>query len=163
MSLGELTNAWSRKDLLENEGAPEDECTDLAAARRLFRGTEAAQIERVAVRAAEDGRQPGAAPPKPRAEARLQRKIAEESLGIGTEAKELPCRKIRGTPGAPVELCMAAELGAVKRRGGTVAEDHGSPARLVTGRGRRHSTGLLGHSAQHGPSKGGCRGHQKVC
>ena len=64
VSLGEPTIAWNREDLVENEAAPEQECLDPAAARRLFPATQATQPERAAVRAAEGGRQPRAAPPK---------------------------------------------------------------------------------------------------
>ena len=66
---------------------------------------------RVVARAPDGGRQPGAAPPKPHAQARLQHTIAEESLDRGGEAREWARRKIGDTAGAPTELCTAAELG----------------------------------------------------
>ena len=86
MSLGEPMIAWSRESLFEEEAAPEEERLDPDAARRLFPAAQASQAGRVAARAPDSGRQPGAAPPKPHAQVRLQRKIAEESLEAGAEA-----------------------------------------------------------------------------
>ena len=50
-------------------------------------------------------------PPKPRTQVRVQRKVAEESLEVGTEARERARQKIRDTAGAPADLLMAARLG----------------------------------------------------
>ena len=107
--LGEPT--WSRESLVEEEAAPEEESLDPAAARRLFPATQVSQAGRAAARALDSGRQPGAAPPKPRAQARLRCKIAEESLEASAGARERARRKIRETAGAPAELRMATELG----------------------------------------------------
>ena len=95
VSLGEPTTAWSRESLIEEEGAPEEKRLDPDAARRLFPATLGCLARRVAARAPGGGRQPGAAPPKRRAQARLQRKIAEESprgqcRGPGTSSLEDP-------------------------------------------------------------------------
>ena len=95
MSLGEPTIAWSRESPVEEEAAPEEERLDPEAARRLFPATQASQAGRVAAQAPDGGRQPRAAPPKPRAQARLQRKIAEESLGASAGARERARQKIR--------------------------------------------------------------------
>ena len=111
VSLGEPMIAWSRENLVEEEAAPEEERLDPDAARRLFAPTQASQQGRVAARAPDGGRQPGAAPPKPRAHVRLQRKIAEGGLEAGAEARERARRKVRDMVGAPAELRMAAELG----------------------------------------------------
>ena len=111
VSLGEPTIAWSRESLVEEEAAPEEERLDPDAARRFFTAALASQAGRVVARAPDGGRQPGAAPPKPRAQVRLQRRIAEESLEVGAEARERARRKIRDTAGAPAELSMAVELG----------------------------------------------------
>ena len=51
------------------------------------------------------------APRKPRAQGRLQRKIAEESLEANAAARERARQKITANPGAPAELRMGAELG----------------------------------------------------
>ena len=88
VSLGEPTIAWSRESLAEEEAAPEEECLDPDATRRFFPAAQASQAERVAARAPDGGRQPGAAPPKPRAQVRLQRNIVEESMEASAEARE---------------------------------------------------------------------------
>ena len=88
VSLGEPTITSSRESLVEEEAMPEEEHLDPGTARRLFSATQAPQVGRVAARAPDGGRQPGAAPPKPCAQVRLQRKIAEESLEAGAEAPE---------------------------------------------------------------------------
>ena len=111
VSLGEPTIAWSRESLVEEETAPEEERLDLDTTRRLFPVAQASQARRVAARAPDGGRQPGAAPPKPHAQVRLQRKVVEESLEAGTEAPERARQKIQDTAGALAELRMAAELG----------------------------------------------------
>ena len=111
VSLGEPTIAWSRESLVEEEAAPEEERLDPDVARRLFLATQASQAGRVAARAPDSGKQPGAAPPRPRAQVRGQRRIAEESLEAGAEARERARQKILDTAGAPAELRMAAELG----------------------------------------------------
>ena len=51
------------------------------------------------------------APRKPRAQGRLQRKIAEKSLEANAAARERARQKITANPGAPAELRMGAELG----------------------------------------------------
>ena len=81
------------------------------ALRNVFPSTQASQAGIVAARAPDGGRQPGAAPPKPRAQERLQRKIAEESLEASAGARERASKKIRQTVASPAELHMAAELG----------------------------------------------------
>ena len=111
------TIAWSRENIVKEEAAPEEERLHPGAARRLFPATQASQPGIAAARAPDGGRQPRAAPPKPRVPVRLQRKIAEESLEAGAEARERAPQKIRDTVGPPAELRMAAELGGgVDRR-----------------------------------------------
>ena len=41
VSIGEPTIAWTTGDLVEDEAAPEEECMDPAAARKLFLATRA--------------------------------------------------------------------------------------------------------------------------
>ena len=67
VSLGEPTITWSRESLIKEEAAPEKERLDPDAVRRLFPAAVASRARRVAARAPDGGRQPGAAPPKPRA------------------------------------------------------------------------------------------------
>ena len=111
MSLGEPMFEWRREDLMESEAAPEEEVMESAAARRLCAATQATQPWRTSPRA-EYTEQLAVAHSKQRPQAKLQRRISEDSLGASLQARERAQQTITATPGAPADLRGAAELGA---------------------------------------------------
>ena len=107
MSLGGPTFEWTREDLVESEAASEEEVMDPAAVRRLFLATQVTQPGRTVPRA-DNTRQPAVTQSKQRPQAKLQRRIAEDSLEASPEARERARQAIRATLGAPADLRVAA-------------------------------------------------------